>query len=97
MVAISLDCGCKGRCFFENCNRYNGLFLLEMVIFLLKPHFKYVAMVKKRKLKMNSRVKIYDDFIAITKESIAYFKLLVRKLRYFAINSYFCQLKTRKL
>ncbi len=36
-------------------------------------------------------------FIAGTKESIVDFKLLARKLRCFAINSYFCQPKMRKL
>ena len=34
-VAISLDCGCKGRHFFDICNSYGELFSKRFVLYLL--------------------------------------------------------------
>ena len=34
-VAISLDCGCKGRHFFDICNSYDEFFFKRFVLYLL--------------------------------------------------------------
>ena len=105
LFAISLDCGCKGRHFFDICNSCDKVFferfgLHRLYILILRSLWKWKNMEFNNYLEIDLCTilsLIWALCLEKTKLFEASFKLTARKLRCFAINRYFCGLKMRML